>query len=310
MRRREKTVTFRRAGVWTRVVVFVVLALLVTGCVGSARRADTIIVGSKNFTEAIILGEMVAQMLEAHTNLRVERRMNLGGTDVTFRALNNGDLDVYIEYDGTAYTFHLGIDEPVTDPSTIFEDVNLLLRERLGLSFTPHFGFNNTYTLAVPGNVAQQYGLATYSDLAEVADEFVLGVEHEFLNRENDGLPGVVRAYGFEFRNVLAMDMGLKYPAVQQGQVQVINAFTTDGKLFAFNMVALTDDKQFFPPYHAAPLLRVETLTRYPEVGEVLGRLGGQIPHTDMQRLNFLVDEEGKTETEVVREFLRAKGLI
>ncbi|MCG0238849.1 MAG: glycine/betaine ABC transporter substrate-binding protein [Firmicutes bacterium] len=286
-------------------------AVALAGCGGSSGGGNrAIVVGSKNFTENIILGEMIAQLIEAKTDYRVERKLSLGGTDVTFKGLRNGDLDVYVEYDGTAYAFHLGITDPIADPAQVYDLVNERMQKELGMKFTQPFGLNNTYTLAMPAELAQQHGIRTYSDLARVADQFILGVEHEFLNREHDGYPGLEKAYGFRFKQVVPMETGLKYKAIEQGEVQVINAFATDGMLKKFNLVILEDDKGFFPPYNAAPLVRLETLEQFPELEEVLNLLGGQISDEEMRELNYLVDEEGRSEAEVAREFLRQKGLI
>lgn len=297
---------------WGRraLVVFgALLIVLAAGC-GGATGEDTVRVGSKDFTESIILGEMVAQLLEAKTDLKVERNLNLGGTDVNFRALRNDDLDVYVDYDGTAYAFHLDRTDPPGDPETFFDEVNRMLEEELDMKFTEPLGINNTYTLALPEDIVNEYGLRTYSDLAEVSDQFVFGVEHEFLNREHDGYPGLRDAYGFNFKDVLAMETGLKYRAIEQGEVQVMNAFATDGKLLAFNLVVLEDDQNFFPPYFGAPLARLDILDRHPEVEEALNTLGDQISDEEMQQMNFLVDEEGRSEVDVAREFLQEKGLI
>lgn len=302
--------TRHRTRRFVTLAIGVLLVLFASGCGGAKNDQGTITVGSKDFTESVILGEMLAQLLEAKTDLKINRRLNLGGTDVNFRALRNEDLDMYVEYDGTAYAFHLNIDEPITDPESVFADVNRQLQERESLKFTEPLGFNNTYTLAVPETIVAEYGLQTFSDLVEVADRFVFGVEHEFLNREHDGYPGLREAYGFEFKDVIPMETGLKYRAIQQNEVQLINAFSTDGKLPAFDLIVLEDDKNFFPPYKAAPLVRMETLKKHPELEGVLDTLGGQISDAEMQQMNFLVDEEGRNEVEVVREFLQSKGLI
>src|SRR5690625_1215006 len=292
------------------IVVGMLLAMLLVGCAGAKGNQGSVTVGSKDFTENLILGEMISQMLEAHTELKVNRRLNLGGTDVNFRALTAGDLDVYVEYDGTAYAFHLGMSDPITDPTTVFDDVNSMLQERQDMKFTEPLGFNNTYALAMPRRFVEEYGLQTYSDLVSVSEQFILGVEHEFLNRDHDGYPGMRNAYGFEFRDVVAMETGLKYRAIEQDEVQVINAFSTDGKLPAFDLVVLEDNKNFFPPYNAAPLVRMDKLEEHPDIEEVLNRLGGQISDEEMQQMNFLVDEEGRAETDVAREFLQEKGLL
>lgn len=281
--------------------------LALAGCGGSGKK---IVVGSKNFTENIILGEMLAQLIEAKTEIKVERKLNLGGSDVTFRGLKNGDLDVYPDYDGTAYSFYLDIQDPITDPSAVFDMVNERLQAEAGLTFTTPYGFNNTYTLAIPRALADQLQVASYSDLVAAAPDLILGVEHEFLNRDHDGLPGLVATYGLNFRDVIPMETGLKYRAIEESKVQLINAFSTDGKLRALDLVVLQDDENFFPPYNGAPLVRLATLEKYPELEEVLNSLGGQLTDLEMQELNYLVDEAGKSEVEVAKEFLQRKGLI
>lgn len=289
--------------------VILLIGVFAAGCFGGGD-GPTITVGSKDFTENIILGEMLAQLIEENTELKVERQLNLGGTDVNFRALDRGELDMYVEYDGTAYAFHLGIEDPVEDTTTMFDDVNRMLQERLEMKFTAPLGLNNTYALAMPEEFVDEFELETYSDLAEVAGEFVFGVEHEFLNRDHDGYPGLRDAYGFQFKDVVAMETGLKYRAIQQNEVEIINAFATDGRLRAFDLVVLEDDKNFFPPYLGAPLVRLEVLEEHPELEQLLNRLEGQITDEEMQEMNYLVDEEQRDEAEIAREFLQRKGLI
>lgn len=286
-------------------------ATALAGCgSGGSGGGKTLVVGSKNFTENVIMGEMLAQLIEANTDYKVERKLNLGGTDVNFKGLKSGDLDLYLDYDGTAYAFHLGMKDPIADPTKVYDLVNDRLQKELGMKFTKPLGFNNTYTLALPKELAEKHGVKTYSDLARVSDQLVLGVEHEFLNREQDGWPGLQKAYPFKFRKVVPMDTGLKYKAIEQGEVQVINAFATDGMLKKFNLVILEDDKHFFPPYNAAPLVRLDTLREFPELENVLNLLAGKISDAEMQELNYLVDSEGKSEAEVARDFLKQKGLI
>lgn len=290
-------------------LVVVLIAVFAAGCFGGGDE-PTVTIGSKDFTENILLGEMLAQLIEENTDLKVERQLNLGGTDVNFRALDRDELDMYVEYDGTAYAFHLGIEDPIEDPTTMFDDVNRMLQEQLDMKFTAALGINNTYTLALPEHIVEEFELETFSDLAAVSSEFVFGVEHEFLNRDHDGYPGLRDAYGFEFKDVLAMETGLKYRAIEQDEVDLINAFATDGRLPAFDLIVLEDDLDFFPPYLGAPLVRVETLEKHPELEPLLNRLGGQITDEEMQEMNYLVDEEQRPEAEIAREFLERKGLI
>lgn len=289
-------------------LVVAMSALIIAGCGGSG--GGKVVVGSKNFTENLILGEMLAQLIEAKTELQVERKLNLGGTDVCFDGVKNGDLDLYVDYDGTAYAFHLGIEDPITDPTAVYDMVNARLESDLKMKFTKPFGFNNTYTLALPKELAEQHNVKSYSDLAGVDDQLTFGVEHEFLNREQDGYPGLQKVYGLDFKQVLPMETGLKYRAIADRKVDVINAFSTDGKLKAFDLAILEDDEHFFPPYNAAPLVRLDTLEKHPELEEVLNLLAGQISDAEMQEMNYLVDEEGKSEVEVAKDFLTKKGLL
>ncbi|WP_258359948.1 glycine betaine ABC transporter substrate-binding protein [Moorella sulfitireducens] len=286
------------------------LALLLfaaAGCGGTGAKG-TVVVGSKDFTENIILGEMMAQLIEAHTDLKVERKLNLGGTLVNFNALKKGELDLYADYTGTGLVAILKMDV-INDPQEAYDTVQKEYNEQFKLKWLKPFGFNNTYALAVPEEVAERHNLQKISDLKSVAGEMVFGAEQEFFNRP-DGYDGLIAAYGLNFKSARQMETGLKYEAIGNKMVDVIDAFSTDGQLITYNLKILEDDKHFFPPYFAAPLVRMDTLEKYPQLEEVLNKLAGQLDDDEMRQLNYQVDEEKKEVAQVARDFLLKKGLI
>ncbi len=269
-----------------------------------------ITLSNKPFTESYILAEIFVQLLEHHTSLKVERRIIEGGTtSILHPALVSGEIDLYPEYTGTAWHEVLREKTSIEDPFALYEAVKKAYEERFGLVWLPLLGFNNTFTLAVRRESAEQDNLRTFSDLARVSERYVFGAEPDFFERQ-DGYENLVKTYGFRFRATKQMAIALKYPAIVSREVDAINAFSTDGLLRKFDLVVLEDDKRFFPSYFCAPVVRKEILERYPEVGEVLGRLAGQISDAEITEMNYLVDEERRDPKEVAREFLKRKGLI
>lgn len=288
---------------------------LIAGCGGSgggagATGADKVIVGSKDFTESILLGEIAAQVIEARTDLQVERKLNLGGTTVNFNGLRTGDLTLYAEYDGTAYSAHLQRTDPIEDPTKLYELVKRETEEKFGLTWSEPLGMNNTYTLAVPREVAEKYNLKTYSDLLAVDDQLVFGTTNEFMARTVDGYEPLVATYGFEFKDVATMQTGLRYKAIENGDVHIIDAYATDGKLKEFDMVILEDDKNFFPPYNGGYLVRMDAVQRHPELMDALNELAGKLTDEVMQELNYRVDSLEEPVEEVARDFLRSIGIV
>lgn len=279
---------------------------------GAGESAGKVVVGSKNYTEQMVVGHMVAELIEAHTDLKVERKLHLGGTNVCFEALKRGSanngIDIYVEYTGTGLVNILQM-ESKTDPQEVYEIVKKEFEDRWNLIWLEPWGFNNTYTLAVKEEFAKENGIETFSDLGKLADELVFGCTMEFAERP-DGYPGFIKAYGYSFKEVKAMDPGLMYSAIDNDLVQVISAFATDGLLVAHKLKILKDDKKFFPPYFAAPLVNGEVLNRYPQIGDVLNRLANSITDEDMQQLNYMVDGEGRDVAEVARSFLKERGYI
>lgn len=271
---------------------------------GTPSHAQTVRVGSKNFTEQEILGELIAQLIERHTDLDVERRFGLGGTDVCHAALLAGELDIYVEYTGTGLLNVLK--RPVIhDSDAAYEAVASQYHQQFELVWLQPIGFNNTYALTVHTDDAEANGWATVSDLIN-AQSLRAGFTAEFMERP-DGLPGLRERYeGLTFANTVDLDPGLMYQAVAGGQVDVICAFATDGRIKAFGLTTLRDDYQFFPPYDAAPVVREELLEAHPELRTALAALAGQISDAQMRRMNYAVDVDGVRPADVARAWLAA----
>ncbi|NDL66633.1 glycine/betaine ABC transporter substrate-binding protein [Clostridiales bacterium F-3ap] len=275
---------------------------------GCGKKGDVVQIGHKNYTEQRILGQMLSVLLEEKLGYATEVR-EFGGTNIVFEALRTGDVAMYPEYTGTAYGSILG-ESGLKDAQEVYNHVKQVYRDEYGLLWLEQMGFNNTYTFAVLPEVAEAYNLKTFSDLSKVAGELTMVSTTEFLERE-DGLPGVKEAYGgFEFGNTMAMDPGLRYAAISEKKGDVMDAFSTDGKLIEFELVVLEDDLGFFPPYFVAPLLNGAYAEEHPEVVEELNRLQGNISDEEMQQMNYQVDNLGVNEKEVAREFLESKGLL
>jgi len=261
------------------------------------------VIGSKNFTEQLILGEILSQLLEARS-VPVVQRLNLEGTFICHRALLSGDLDVYVEYTGTALAAILK--EPVVpDPQVVLEKVKAEYEKRFGLSWGPPLGFNNTFAMVMRRKHAESLGVRTLSDLRPHAGSIRTGFGYEFLERE-DGFRGLTQAYGLDFgERPKEMTLQLIYQSLSQEQVDLVGGNATDGLIDALDLVALEDDRHFFPPYDAAPVFRPDAARRYPALREVLEELGGRIDEKAMRALNRAVDSERRTPAEVAREFLK-----
>ena len=289
------------------------LAVLFTGCGGGEQKeagteGGKVVVGSKNYNENIILGEMLAQLIEAKTDLTVERKSNLGGTMVCFNALKQGDLDLYPDYTGTGLMAVLK--QPVeTDPDKVYNYVQEQYNEQFGIKWMEPFGFNNTYAIALSQETVDEHNLSKVSDLAPLAPDMVFGSDDEFLNRP-DGYDGLVETYGLNFKDTKSFEIALRYQATDHNIIDVTNAFSTDGELITYQLKVLEDDKGFFPPYYCTAIVRMDTLEKYPELEETLNLLGGQINNEEMQQLNYKVAEEERDAKDVVNEFLQAKGII
>ncbi len=280
--------------------------LLLPSC--RAGRGQRVVIGSKNFTEQILLAELLAQQIESHTNLKVERRVNLGGTLICQQALRAGQIDLYVEYTGTALTVVLS-ESPSRDPAEVYRRVKRAYAERFGFEVTEPLGFNNTFAMVVRGEDARQLKLRAISDIAPHALRWRAGFGYEFMERP-DGFRGWAQTYGLRFaESPRIMDLGLIYRALKEKQVDIVAGNSTDGVIAALDLVVLEDDRHYFPPYEGVPVVRRETLERHPELRGVLGALAGRVSEAEMRRLNYAVDGEHRDVARVVREFRQAKGL-
>jgi len=273
-----------------------------------APATGTIRVGSKEFTEQYILGELMAQMIEDRTDLRVKRTFGLGGTMICHGALVRGEIDLYPEYSGTGYQAVLKL-KGSTDPNEVLRLVKEGYRKQHQVDWLEPFGFNNTYAITVRADDAEKNNWRRVSDLAFSASRLRAGFTSEFQERE-DGYPGLQKAYGLSFAEARDLSPALMYRAAARKEVDVICAFATDGRIAAYRLRPLLDDRKFFPPYHAAPVIRQETLRKHPKVRDALAPLAGLLDDAAMQRLNHEVDEKKRSPAEVAAEFLNAKGLI
>lgn len=264
--------------------------------------AGTVIVGAKKFTESAVLAEIMALVLERHAGLTVERRLNLAGTHVSFEALRHGDIDLYVEYTGTGLRDILRVDAAAGGAAATFAHVSRAFHERFDLTWLAPFGFNNTYVLMMQRARAQQLGIQRLSDLASHSLRY--GVSHEFLQRP-DGLPGLRRAYTLTEAQTVGMEHDLAYQALADGSIDVADGYSTDGKLARPDFHALEDDRGFFPPYEAAPLVRSQTLARFPAIGNALALLAGRIDEETMRRLNARVEADGISPAAAATELLR-----
>ena len=287
------------------------LVFALAGC-GSERDegkdAKKITVGTSNFTEAIILGNIYSELIEANTDYEVERRFNLAGAAVCFDALLNDDIDMFVEYTGTALMNLLG--QPMnTDKDAVWQTVYDKMLNDHGVYTSNPLGFNNTYVMSVKPETAEEYGLKTLSDLVEKSGQLRLGCTVEFIQRE-DCLPLLESKYGVEFKDVSGLDASLRYDAIEAGEVDVVDAFATDALLSKLGLTMLEDDLGFFPPYYAVNFADRELLDADPELSALLEKLDGLISEEDMAAMNAMVDIDGMDAADVAHQFLTEKGLV
>jgi osmoprotectant transport system substrate-binding protein len=293
-------------------LVFAALALLLPACAPS--HSNRIVVGSKNFTESYLLGEIIAQKIEAQqiesrTNLKVERRFYLAGTYICQQAILAGRIDVYPEYTGTALTAILK--QPANSAKdVVYRQVKSEYERRFGLTLGPAFGFNDTFAMEIRGEDAQRLNIKTLSQAAAFAPQWRAGFGYEFMERP-DGYRGLAATYGLHFaEQPRIMDLGLLARALKDHQIDLAAGNATDGLIPALDLFVLEDDRHYFPPYEAVPVVRVETLREHPEIGRALDELADKISDEEMQRLNYAVDGQHRDAKEVVHEFLKCKGLV
>lgn len=300
---KEKAKKERRKNKIIVITTILIVALLFLHEIDFSKKSENVVrVGSKDFTEQEILCYMTSQAIENNTDIDVEEECNLGGAQVVFSALTSDNIDLYIDYAGTDYTDILK-HKPISDVDKVYQTIKQEMKEKYDVEVLNQMAFNNTYALAVTKETAQKYNLTTISDLTKVSNDLIIAPTLEFINRE-DGLPGLEKEYGLAFKDTIGIDGSPRYTALQNNNAQVIDAFTTDGLLKKFNLTVLEDDKEFFPPYYAIPLVRNDTLKKYPEIEAVLNELGKYLTDEVMQDLNYQVDELGKSPEKVATDFL------
>ena len=288
-------------------LVLSAVVLLLPSC--SRSRADRIVIGSKNFTESFLLGELMAQQIEAHTTLKVERRFYLAGTYICQQAILAGRIDVYPEYTGTALTAILKRNSG-RDRQEVYQRVKDEYEQRFALTLGPALGFNDTFAMEIRGEDARRLNLRTLSQAAALAPTWRAGFGYEFMERP-DGYRGLAETYGLRFaEQPRVMDLGLLARALRDHQIDLAAGNTTDGLIAALDLFVLEDDRHYFPPYEAVPVIREESLREHPEIGRVLAELAGRISDEEMRRMNYAVDGQHRDAKEVVQEFLKNKNLI
>ena len=301
-RRREKIVL--------AVAGILVVVLVGNSVIGSMNQEEkTITIGSKDFTEQLILCNMYADIIEHDTDITVVRQENLGGTQVCYEAMKKGEIDMYVDYTGTIYVDVLK-HEAKPDMEAVYNECVEEMYENDNIVILEQAGFNNTYTLAVSKETAEKYGLETMEDLQKCDSELTLGATLEFLNRPDDGLPGLETTYDIEFKDAVGIDGSPRFTALENGEVDIVNAFATDGLLKKYDLTILEDNLGYFPPYFALPMINEETLTKYPELENSINKLSSYLTNEVMQELNYKVDEEGMEPRDVAREYLESVGLI
>lgn len=307
-KQRKVSVRRRQKGILAGSMAVILCILVILPVVNSNTNEKVISVGGKDFTEQFVVTHLVADAIEERTDISVERRTNLGGSQVCFSALQSKEIDLYIDYSGTLYG-DLLMYPSNSDTEEVYNTVRKDMSDKYDIEVLKQMRFNNTYTLAVTQETADKYNLSEISDLKVSGNQLKMGSTLEFLQRD-DGLPGLMSAYDFTLKNTVGLDGSPRYTALMNDEVQIVDAFATDGLLKKFDLVVLEDDRHFFPPYFAVPVTRPEVLKEYPEVEEVLNELGELLTDEVMTELNYKVDELGMKPATVAREFLEEAGFI
>ena len=287
-------------------ICLLIISMFTAACRDTAQ--PQLVVSSKFFTEQVVLAELLAQHIEARTRIKVRRKSNLGGTLLVQKAMLSGDVDLYVEYTGTALTGVLG-EKPFGDSSAIYRRVKDEYARRFGFEVTEPLGFANSFAMVVRGQNARDQHLTKMSDLVPLAPQWRVGVGYEFLERP-DGYRGWTERYGLKFGKAPSvLDLGLIYRALAEKKVDIVAGNSTDGLIDALGFVPLQDDRHYFPPYDAVPIVRREALRKFPQLRAALADLGGKISEEEMRRLNRDVDADQRDVATVVREFRASKGL-
>jgi len=287
--------------------ILLIVAFLLSSCAPS--HSNRVVIGSKNFTESLMLGELLAQLIESRTHLKVERRFYLAGTYICQQAMLAGRIDLYPEYTGTALTAILK-QKVSGDKEQVYRQVKREYESRFKFTLSPPFGFNDTFAMEIRGEDARRSNLKTISQSAQYTPHWQAGFGFEF-NERPDGYPGLAAVYGLHFAAPpRIMDLGLLAPALKDHQIDMAAGNATDGLIPAFDLFVLQDDLHYFPPYEAVAVIREQTLQEHPEVADAVAALKDKISDQEMQKMNYALDGQHRDATDVAREFLRSKGLV
>ncbi|RDW19791.1 osmoprotectant update ABC transporter permease/substrate-binding subunit OpuFB [Oceanobacillus chungangensis] len=306
--RRMENLSFKNmvmsAGVITLAAIIIILLPFITN-----EKEDTIVIAGKLGAEPEILINMYKLLIENETDLNVELEPGFGKTSFVFNALNSGDIDIYPEFSGTIISEFLKETAVSTDREEVYEQAKAGIKEDYDLTLLEPMDFNNTYTLAVSEEFAERHQVETISDLKPLEQEVRAGFTLEFNDRE-DGYIGIQNLYDISFPNVITMEPKLRYTAIESGEINVMDAYSTDSELREFNLTVLEDDQELFPPYQGAPLLRTETVREHPEIADALNKLSGKITDDEMREMNYQVNVEGEKAQDVAAEYLKNEGLL
>ncbi|NLB91027.1 MAG: ABC transporter permease subunit, partial [Clostridiales bacterium] len=298
----------QKRNILTISVVFIIFMLVFSLLPLLKQKEKTIVLGVKNFTEPEIIAEMIDLLIEENTDINVELKKGLGSTATIIGALQEGSLDMSFDYTGTIYGSIMGEDTPLP-PDEVFRIADQYLKDTYAFEALPPLGFNNTYVFAVRKDTAKKYNIQSMSDLAQVSNQLILGCTIEFMNRP-DGLTGVMQEYLFDFMSVEAIDDSPRYIALQNDNVQIIDAYSTDSLIKKYDLFPVEDDKSFFPPYQGFPIITQKALRAYPEIKETLQLLANTITDEQMAEMNYLVDEMGESARDVAFDFLVSSEIL
>lgn len=292
-----------------KILAFSLIAVLIIMIIGCSNKKDTIKIATKPMTEQFILGEMLKAIIEENTDLEVEITKGIGGgTSNIHPAILKGDFDMYPEYTGTGWSFVLKEPE-IPDDETLYKELKDKYNDEYDLSWVSLYGFDNTFGLVVRKDLADEYNIKTYSDLAKYSKNLTFGAEYDFFERD-DGFNALCEEYNMEFKNTVDLDIGLKYNAINAKEIDVMNIFTTDGQLSNSDVVVLEDDKNFYQTYYCGTVVRNDTLENHPELKDALMKMDNIITELEMAKLNYLVESKGLDEKGVALDFLKEKGIL
>ncbi|GAB6167930.1 glycine betaine ABC transporter substrate-binding protein [Clostridium carnis] len=307
--KRDKNTNTDKRKTLKKVISTILIVSIIAIVISNFRfNKNSIKIATKPMTEQYILGEMMKSLIEQDTDLKVELTQGVGGGTANIQpAMEKGEFDIYPEYTGTAWNYVLK--EKNLYNESMFRQLEESYKDKYQFSWVGMYGFNNTYGLAIRKEIAEKYNIKTYSDLAGISDKLVFGAEYDFYERE-DGYQELSNAYGYKFKKEVDLDIGLKYQAINSGEIDVMNIFTTDGQLAASDVVVLKDDKNFYPSYMSGNVVRDDIISIHPEIETVLLKFNNIIKDEDMALLNYKVESEGEEPKKVANEFLQEKGLL